>query len=110
CCASPQFPIWSPEGTHVVYTSAHHLPVDPAWADGEYELGSELWVINATGSGEPQRLTYDCVVSGGPLMTPSWWCPLRFADVTKSHWAYCAINACAQAGIVSGYGEGVYQP
>jgi Tol biopolymer transport system component len=111
CCAAPQFPVWSPEGTQIVFTSAHHLPVDPEWVYGKYELGSELWVINANGSGVAERLTYDCAVSGGPRgATPSWWASLRFSDVPKSQWAYCAINACAQAGIVHGYEDGTYQP
>jgi hypothetical protein len=110
CCASPQFPVWSPEGTQIVFTSAHHLPTDPGWVYGELELGSELWVIGASGSEEPERLTYDCAVSGAFAMTPSWWAPLRFSDVPKSQWAYCAINACAQAGIVQGYEDGTYQP
>ncbi len=33
-----------------------------------------------------------------------------FSDVPSNHWAAPAIKACADAGIVSGYGDGTYQP
>ena len=33
-----------------------------------------------------------------------------FSDVTATHWAYDEIEACADAGIVSGYDDGWYHP
>jgi len=35
---------------------------------------------------------------------------LDFGDVPPDHWAHDEIVACSGAGIVSGYGEGLYQP
>ncbi len=35
---------------------------------------------------------------------------LDFADVPPDHWAHDEIVACASAGIVGGYGEGLYEP
>jgi len=35
---------------------------------------------------------------------------LSFGDVPYYHWARLHIEACVQAGIVSGYGDGTYQP
>jgi hypothetical protein len=34
----------------------------------------------------------------------------RFEDVDTEHWAYDSINACVNAGVGSGYGDGIYQP
>ena len=106
CCASPGMPVWSPTGTKIVFTSGHHLPLDPEWANGKYEPGAELWLINADGSGEAVRLTYDYIWE----CAGSWWAPPTFSDVTPGFWACSAINACSEAGIVSGYPEGDYRP
>ena len=34
----------------------------------------------------------------------------RFSDVPPDHWAFDEIEACAAAGIVSGYRDGFYRP
>jgi hypothetical protein len=34
----------------------------------------------------------------------------RFSDVPVDHWAFDEIEACAAAGIVSGYPDGLYRP
>lgn len=34
----------------------------------------------------------------------------QFKDVTSSHWAYGYINAAANAGLVTGYGNGTFKP
>jgi hypothetical protein len=106
CCAEPKLPVWSGDGTKIAFSSAHHLPVNPAWASGSFESGVELWMINADGSGEPARLTYNPGFDG----TASWWAPQAFSDVPKGYWAYCAISTCAQAGLVQGFSGGNYQP
>ena len=106
CCPAPKLPTWSPDGTRIVFTSGHHLPFNPQWVNGEFEPGDELWMINADGSGEPSRLTYDYSFNG----TSSWWGPDLFPDVPKGSWAYCAISTCQEAGIVGGYQDGSYQP
>jgi len=69
CCARPQDPAWSPDGTQIVFSSGHHLTPDPTWALGKLESGVELWLANADGSGEPIRLTYDYSWNG----YVSWW-------------------------------------
>jgi len=71
CCAQPHLPQWSPDGAKIVFTSGHHLdPTElPAW--GEFSTGPELWLMNADGSGEPIRLTYDQSFS----FYSSWWAP-----------------------------------
>ncbi len=33
-----------------------------------------------------------------------------FTDVPLTHWAFYHVGACAQSGIVGGYGDGTYQP
>jgi len=106
CCAQPHLPQYSPSGTKIVFNSAHHLAPDPGWAAGMYELGSELWMINANGSGEPVRLTYDHLYDS----YVSWWAPPYFWDVVPGHWAYCAVSACFEGGIVVGFADGSYGP
>lgn len=106
CCAAPNLPRWSPEGTKIVFSSAHHLLPNPAWPSGAFEPGVELWMINADGSGEPVRLTYDYSYDA----FASWWAPPYFSDVRAGHWAYCAVSACYEHGIVSGFPDGTYQP
>jgi hypothetical protein len=71
CCASARFQTWSPDGNSVVFASAHQMPVDPEWANGKFEPGVEVWMINADGSGAPTRLTYD--YSNNP--SAAWWAP-----------------------------------
>jgi Tol biopolymer transport system component len=106
CCAAPSLPRWSPDGTKILFSSAHHLAVDPGWASGNLEPGVEIWLINADGSGEPTRLTYDQSFNG----PATWWGPNLFEDVPRGQWAYCAISACTLAGIVTGYSDGTYKP
>jgi len=69
CCAAPHWPYWSPDGTQIVFSSGHHLAPDPDWINGKLEPGVELWLVNADGSGEPTRLTYDYSWDG----FVSWW-------------------------------------
>jgi hypothetical protein len=35
---------------------------------------------------------------------------IRFADVSTNHWAFWEVDACAEAGIVAGYDDGLYHP
>ncbi|CQR70564.1 Outer membrane protein alpha precursor [Sporomusa ovata DSM 2662] len=44
-------------------------------------------------------------VAGTALAAPA----NPFVDVPAKHWAYDAINKLAQAGVISGYGDGTYQ-
>jgi len=71
CCAAASFQTWSPDGTRAVFTSGHHLPVDPEWASGKFEPGVELWMISDDGTGVPTRLTHD--YSHSP--SAAWWGP-----------------------------------
>ncbi len=71
CCAAASFLCWSPSGGAVVFSSAHHLPVNPDWGNGAIEPGLELWMISADGSGEPTRLTYDYSY----VASAAWWAP-----------------------------------
>jgi Tol biopolymer transport system component len=71
CCAAAGFQTWSPDGNSIVFTSAHQMPADPDWINGKFEPGVEVWLINADGSGEPARLTYD--YSNNP--SAAWWAP-----------------------------------
>jgi hypothetical protein len=47
--------------------------------------------------------TYQGVVEFGSNAT-------SFADVPSDYWAYTAVTACAEAGIVNGYPDGLYHP
>jgi len=69
CCAGPRDPAWSPDGTKIVFPSAHQLASFAA--PGEPEPGVELWLVNADGSGKPIRLTYDHLVTHHA----TWWAP-----------------------------------
>jgi hypothetical protein len=71
CCAQPDVRAWSPDGTKLVMSSGHHLTPDPEWANGKFEHGKELWLINADGSGEPVRLTYNYSFD----YDVGWWAP-----------------------------------
>ena len=104
--AAAHAPVWSPEGKQIVFSSGRHLAPNPAWADRPPEPGVELWVIRADGSGEPQRLTYD----GFDPTSVTWWMPQSFTDVPPYLWGYAEIEACAKAGLVTGYPDGAYQP
>jgi Tol biopolymer transport system component len=107
CCAAPRIPVWSPTGTKIAFTSAHHMPPNPDWYNTyTFEPGSEIWLIDADGSGEPVRLTYDFIFD----WVGSWWAPPTFTDVERGFWAVSAINACYESGIVAGYPEGDYKP
>ncbi len=68
CCAAPQNPQWSPDGAEIAFNSGHHLPDPAEWA---FEPRVELWMVNADGSGEPVRLTYDNSYD----YAISWWAP-----------------------------------
>lgn len=35
---------------------------------------------------------------------------MRFIDVPETHWAYQAIEALAEMGIINGYEDGSFQP
>ena len=67
CCAGVHLPNWSPDGTRIVFSSAHHV-ADPV-PDGDFEPRVELWLANVDGSGSPVRLTYDEAFS----YYPAWW-------------------------------------
>jgi hypothetical protein len=69
CCGSAFVAGWSPDGTSILFTSAHQLPPNPAWANMQPEPGRELWLIAADGSGQPVRLTYDSY----PEYAAAWW-------------------------------------
>jgi Tol biopolymer transport system component len=71
CCASPMLPQWSADGASIVFSSGHHLDIDPDWQNGRFEHGVELWVTDADGSGEPVRLTYNYCYDS----TVGWWAP-----------------------------------
>ena len=71
CCAAASFLCWSPDGGAVVFSSAHHLPVNPNWGNGGIEPGLELWMISADASGDPTRLTYDYSY----VASAAWWAP-----------------------------------
>jgi len=69
CCAAPSSSLWSPDGTKIAFSSAHHL--GQFRPKGEFENGVELWLISADGSGKPVRLTYDNRWTGHA----TWWAP-----------------------------------
>jgi len=106
CCADVHIPWWAPDGTHILFSAALQVPPDPDWPNQGLEQDVELWLLNADGSGEPVRLTNDRMFES----YVSWWGPDIFPDVPKGNWAYCAISACHQAGIVNGYPGGDYAP
>jgi hypothetical protein len=106
CCALPTYPCWSPDGSQLVFISGHHLTPDPEWENGKFEHGVELWLLDLQGPTEPARLTYNYSHEYGI----DWWAEPTFTDVTEGNWALLEINACVEAGIVSGYPEGDYKP
>jgi len=69
CCGASRLPQWSPDGTKIVFSAAHHLPDPPGYA--QFEPGVELWLASADGTGDPVRLTYDYSHDG----FCSWWGP-----------------------------------
>jgi len=69
CCAYPHLPVWSPDGTQIVFASGHHLAVQPGYKQFEPEV--ELWLINSDGSGPVTRLTYNHSFDSAN----SWWGP-----------------------------------
>ena len=59
CCADAGYAMWSPDGTKIAFTSGHHLPDPPPWQGGVFEPRVEVWAVNADGTGDPVRLTYN---------------------------------------------------
>ena len=51
----------------------------------------------------PTGVVYEASISGD-------WFVTTFADVPLDHWAYDAVTACVEAGIVNGYPDGLYHP
>lgn len=94
CCGNPSRPRWSPDGTKVVVSSSHHLAAQVP--SGQLEPGTEVWMMDADGSGQPVRLTYNDTYDE----SISWWAPntepgsdveivkgdttVTFADVTET--------------------------
>ncbi len=93
---------------------AHSLP----WS-GAFEYGSEVtltavpddgwkfegWNGAVAGTENPAILTI-----GGDSSVAAVFAELvTFPDVEPDHWAYDAINACVDAGIVSGFPDGLYR-
>ncbi len=76
CCARPVLPQWSPDGTRIVFSSDHHLPDPGQWA----EPGIELWMVNADGSGDPVRLTYNYSLD----YYVSWWAANTHSGASQS--------------------------
>ena len=80
-------------------------PTPTGGARGWFQMW-ELWLLNADGSGNPLRLTDDRIFES----YVSWWAPDLFTNVPRGFWAYCAINTCYRASLVTGYPDGSYQP
>jgi TolB protein len=84
---------WSPDGKQIVYT--RH-------ADGDHPQLSntaEIYVINADGTGTPQRLTYNSEEERGPAWSPDgtrilYSCRIGATPTTPStDFEICVINA-----------------
>ena len=89
---------WSgsfPYGTEVV--------LEAAPADGWKFKG---WSGAISGSETAVTVTIGGDISVGATFTEI----ITFTDVSEDHWAYDAINACIDAGIVFGYDDGLYRP
>lgn len=67
CCGlSLHSPVWSPDGTRVVYVD-YHLPVSAG--DCEFRCGT-LWAVPAAGGGAPVRLTTELGSEILPAFSP----------------------------------------
>lgn len=94
----PQALPWSgsvPYGTEVV--------LEAAPADGWKFKG---WSGAISGSETAVTVTIGGDISVGATFTEI----ITFTDVSEDHWAYDAITACIDAGIVFGYDDGMYRP
>ncbi len=72
---------------------------------------------NSSGSDRTVTLTasatckwYHPWASGSAEVPLTVWRATVFSDVLPDHWAYDEVEACADAGIVAGYGDGLYHP
>ncbi len=81
---------------HPLTASAHPYG---DWWPAVSEAGIVAWMDWRNGN----RSSYENPDIYGYVLT-------RFWDVLENYWAYGAIESCAQAGIVSGYAGGDYQP
>jgi hypothetical protein len=70
------------------------------------ELGGFGWRGTVLSGGESTGAVWAADSGNGQLVLLYRW----FDDVDSSHWALQAILACYQAGIVGGYGDGLYHP
>ena len=94
-------------GPEVIHLGAHgeELWRGPAVGSGQTAYGAAISVNSADGSAWVQ-------LTGGQLahlVIPGWRVP-RFYDVPSYFWAFEQVEACAEAGIVMGYTDGLYHP
>ncbi len=84
------------------------------------EDGTELWRGEGFGVSWGECISVNptdgsCWVIDGAhsqvvhLVVPGWRAPV-FYDVASYHWAFDQVEACHNAGIVSGYEDGLYHP
>lgn len=82
------------DGTYLVPT----VPTDDAYRVEVTTAGYEEWEQT------PIVVAADAVTQVDVVLTP------RFDDVPSDWWAFEDIGACVAAGIVGGYGDGLYHP
>ena len=111
---------------------AYFHPARPGWVYmtlTEGAPGHSLWLSQDDGDTwrpmesfpftNPQRVEFDpadpdtiyvATFGASVLRGPAYERLASFSDVLSDHWAFDEVEACAAAGIVSGYEDGTYRP
>ncbi len=108
--------LWlSMPGRTAAQTQARFADVDGLWANRCINSLAQRRIINGYPDGSfrpnaPVTRAEFATLLGAAFSRGGGQASRNYSDVSRSNWAYPAIQAAAQAGFLSGYPDGTFQP